>query len=215
VRVSELLRPTPPPTWRDRVQAAVAFVRSAPGPWAAAAAALVVAATLAFFLFHHSSSPPELRLPRAEAAPGPAPTTAEVLVHVAGAVARPGVVRVPGGARVTDAVAAAGGPAGDADHNQVNLAAKVADGDRVYVPRRGEPPPPIVGSGSPARAGPVDLNSAGPEQLDALPGVGPATARAIVEYRARHGRFRTLDELLSVPGIGPAKLGALKPLVRV
>jgi competence protein ComEA len=219
--VSELLRPPPPTTWRDRVEQIVGVVRSAPGPSAAAAVAVVAAAVLGFLLLHRSSPPPELRLPRAEAAPAAtATTTAEMLVHVAGAVARPGVVRVAGGGRVTDAVAAAGGPAADADLNQVNLAAKVGDGDRIYVPRRGEAPLPAPTAGpsagtASARAGPVDLNTAGPEQLDALPGVGPATAKAIVDYRTRHGRFRAVDDLLSVPGIGPAKLATLKPLVRV
>jgi len=220
--VSELLRPPPPTTWRDRVEQIVGVVRSAPGPSAAAAVAVVVAGVLAFLLVHRSAPPPELRLPRADAAPAAtATTTAEVVVHVAGAVARPGVVRLAGGGRVTDAVAAAGGPAADADLNQVNLAAKVGDGDRIYVPRRGEAPPPApsvgatAGASGSAHPSPVNLNTAGPEQLDALPGVGPATAKAIVDYRTRHGRFRAVDDLLSVPGIGPAKLATLKPLVRV
>ena len=173
------------------------------------------------FLFHHSQPRPELQLPRAEAAPAgsPSTTTGEMVVDVAGAVARAGVVRLAGAGRVTDAIAAAGGAAADADLNQINLAAKVADGDRVYVPRRGEAPPVAATTGAAtgsatASTGPVDLNNATPEQLDALPGVGPATAKAIVEYRTRHGRFRTVDDLLSVPGIGPAKLANLKPLVR-
>ena len=217
-RVADLLRPSPPTTWRDRVQTVVAVVRSAPGPSAAAAVALVVAAAVAFLLFHRSPPAPELHLPRADAAPAStATTTGEVVAHVAGAVIRPGIVRLAGPGRVDDAIAAAGGPAADADLNQVNLAAKIGDGDRIYVPRRGESPPPAAtgGAAAPAaRAGPVDLNGASPEQLDALPGVGPATAKAIVDYRTRHGRFRTVDDLLSVPGIGPAKLATLKPLVR-
>jgi len=199
------------------VETVVAVVRSAPGPSAAAAVAVVVAAALAFFLLHRSPPAPELHLPRADAAPAStATTTGEVVAHVAGAVVRPGIVRLAGAGRVDDAIAAAGGPAADADLNQVNLAAKVGDGDRIYVPRRGESPPPAPsgGAAAPARTGPVDLNSASPEQLDALPGVGPATAKAIVDYRTRHGRFRTVDDLLSVPGIGPTKLATLKPLVR-
>jgi competence protein ComEA len=138
-----------------------------------------------------------------------------LVVDVAGAVVRPGLVRLQPGARVADLVAAAGGPAPDADLDQVNLAARPADGDRVYVPRRGETPPPVASSGAPAsRAGPVDLNSATVEQLDALPGVGPATAQAILEFRRRHGRFRSVQDLLQVSGIGPAKLATLRPLVR-
>ena len=217
--MSDLLRPAPAATWRDHTETVLRFVRARPGASAAMAAAVVMAGVVSLFLFHHPQHRPELQLPRAEAAPAgsPSSTTGELVVDVAGAVARPGVVRLAGAGRVTDAIAAAGGPAADADLNQVNLAAKVGDGDRVYVPRRGEAPiPPVATGGTSAgpSSAPVDLNSATPEQLDALPGVGPATAKAIVQYRTQHGRFRTVDDLLSVPGIGPAKLANIKPLVR-
>jgi len=217
--VSDLLRPSPPATWRDRRDTVLAFVRAAPGTSVAIAAGVLVVVVMGFFLFHHPQPRPELQLPRADAAPvGATPTTTgEVIVDVAGAVARPGVVRLAGAGRVTDAIAAAGGPAPDADLNPVNLAAKIGDGDRIYVPRRGESSGAVpVGAGSTTAAstGPVDLNGATAEQLDALPGVGPATAKAIVDFRTRHGRFRTVDDLLSVPGIGPAKLANIKPLVR-
>jgi competence protein ComEA len=221
--VPELLRPTPPPTWRDRVQLVVNAARAAPAVSAVAAGAVLVVACMGFLLVRKSTPAPEIQLPRAQAAPAPAATatSADVIVHVAGAVVRPGLVKIAPGARMADALAAAGGPRPDADLDQVNLAAKVGDGDRVYVPRRGEAPPPTGGVGassngsSSAKTGPVDLNSAGPDELDGLPGVGPATAKAIVEYRTRHGRFKTIDDLLAVPGIGPAKLATLKPLVRV
>jgi competence protein ComEA len=198
----------------------IGAIRTAPAVSAVAAGAVVIAGALAFLLVHRSAPPPELRLPRAQAAPAPPVTAGDVVAHVAGAVLRPGVVKVPPAARVADAIAAAGGAARDADLDQVNLAAKVGDGDRVYVPRRGESPPPAAtasagAAGAGAKPGPVDLNTAGPEQLDALPGVGPATAKAIVDYRTRRGRFRAVDDLLAVPGIGPAKLATLKPLVRV
>jgi len=200
------------------VETAVALVRSAPRLSAALAVAVVIVGALGLVLFRRSPPAPAIQLPRVESAPASTPTTAgEVVVDVAGAVLRPGVVRLGGPGRVIDAVAAAGGAAPDADLNMVNLAAKVADGDRIYVPKRGESPPLLPSGGASATqtsSGPVDLNGASPEQLDALPGVGPATAKAIVEYRTRHGRFRTVDDLLSVPGIGPAKLAALKPLVR-
>jgi competence protein ComEA len=150
------------------------------------------------------------------------------VVHVAGAVAAPGLYRLGGDPRVADAIDAAGGVAADADLDAVNLAAKVADGERVYVPRRGEVPPAVAvgagggGGGSPgvggaggAPAGPVDLNSATAEQLESLPGVGPATAEAILGYRKEHGRFRSVDELLEVRGIGEAKLAAIRPKVQV
>lgn len=220
--MSELLRPTPPPTARERVQLVVTAMRAAPAVSAVAVGAVLVAAAMGFLLVRRSAPPPEVRLPRAQAAPAPAsvPAAVEAVAHVAGAVIRPGVVKVPPGGRIAEAVAAAGGPTREADLDQVNLAAKVGDGDRIYVPRRGEAPPPGPagaggGASSSAKPGPVDLNSAGPEQLDALPGVGPATANAIVEHRTRHGRFKTIDDLLAVPGIGPAKLATLKPLVRV
>jgi competence protein ComEA len=150
----------------------------------------------------------------------PAAPPVTVVVYVAGQVASPGVYAVASGGRVADAVLAAGGTSPEADVEQLNLAARVADGERIYVPRKGEaaplvgaaPAPPGAGA---APAGPVDLNTATAEQLEALPGVGPATSKAILAYRTSHGRFRSVTELLEVPGIGPAKLEALRPMVRV
>jgi competence protein ComEA len=134
------------------------------------------------------------------------------------------VYAVAAGSRVVDAVAAAGGPIAEADVDQLNLAARVSDGDRVQVPKRGEVvsgpvggSPGLGGGGGAAGAapGPVDLNRATASQLDALPGVGPATAAAILAWRDTNGRFRAVSELLEVRGIGPAKLEALRPLVKV
>lgn len=148
-----------------------------------------------------------------------------LIVYVAGAVQSPGVYQVPGNARVQQAVLAAGGPAADADLDAMNLAAFILDGDRVYVPHRGAAVPAVVGatsgaasagtsrSGQPAT--PIDLNRAAAEELDTLPGVGPATAAAIVAYRERSGPFASIDDLLKVPGIGPAKVEALRSLVKV
>ena len=215
--MSDLLRPSPPATFRERVDTVVQLVRSAPRVSAAVFAAVVVVAAVGFVVFHRPPPAPAIQLPRAESPAATATTIGEVVVDVAGAVGRPGVVRLGGPGRVIDAIAAAGGAAPDADLNQVNLAAKVGDGDRVYVPRHGESPPLASAASGTATAqtGPVDLNRATVEQLDALPGVGPATAKAIVDYRTRHGSFRAVDDLLSVQGIGPAKLTNLKPLVRV
>ncbi|MCU1355222.1 MAG: ComEA family DNA-binding protein [Acidimicrobiales bacterium] len=163
---------------------------------------------------------------------------ADLVVQASGAVARPGVYRLGATARVDDLVRKAGGLAADADRDRVNLAAPLTDGERVWVPRKGESePPPLVaggaapagsggggagasgsGSGSAGTTGPpqvVDLNTATAEQLDTLPGVGPATAQAILGYRAEHGRFGSVDELLEVRGIGDAKLEQLRPLVSV
>jgi competence protein ComEA len=161
---------------------------------------------------------------------GGASTTAtaptEVVVHVAGAVVSPGVRRLPPGSRVTDALDAAGGALPDADLPRVNLAAPLVDGQQVYVPRPGEEVPVAGGSGLPGGAGvagsggvvpgtPVDLNTATAEQLDTLPGVGPATAAAIIAHREQHGPFTSVDQLLDVRGIGEAKLEQLRDLVSV
>jgi competence protein ComEA len=144
-----------------------------------------------------------------------------IYVHVGGAVNRPGLYQVPDGARVYDAVRAAGGASEDADLDALNLAAKVKDGDKVLVPRKATPAELAAGAGPPGEASAgtggslVNLNSATEAQLDTLPGVGPSTAAKIVAYRSEHGGFRTVDELMEVPGIGPAKFAELKDLVTV
>ena len=147
-----------------------------------------------------------------------------VLVHVAGAVSHPGVYELAGGARVADAVTAAGGATIDADANSLNLAAPLVDGDRIEVPVVGADPPSgddsaghthatAPGSGPESPSGPVDLNEASASELEQLPGIGPATAAAIVEYREQTGPFGAVDDLLDVPGIGPAKLDAVRDAV--
>ena len=146
------------------------------------------------------------------------------VVHVAGAVRRPGVYRLPAGARVQDAVRRAGGARPGADVNAVNLAAKVADGQQVVVPKRagagGAAAPAGGGSSAGATAGaapagpPISLNSATAEQLDTLDGVGPATAQKIIAWRTQHGGFRSIADLGQVPGIGPKKLAAIKDRVQ-
>ena len=151
------------------------------------------------------------------AAPGPS-SPPVVLVHVAGAVVEPGVYELMGDARVRDAIVAAGGPTGAADWNALNLAATVADGVKVYVPVVGEEVPPSLTvvavpteMGQPM--GPIDVNVATAAELESLPGVGPATAAAIITERERNGPFVDVDDLDRVPGIGPAKLEALRGLV--
>ncbi len=139
---------------------------------------------------------------------------AELVVHVSGAVRTPGVYVLAETARVVDAVNAAGGALPDADLHQLNLAALVADGMQVRVPLQGEQLPPLETPGQEV-SGPVDLNRADTSQLEALPGVGPATAAAIVGFREKNGPFRTVEDLLDVPGIGPSKLAGLSELVIV
>jgi len=141
---------------------------------------------------------------------GPSP---KLVVHVAGAVRKPGLYRLSEGKRVADAVARAGGATAPADTAAINLAAPLADGMQVIVPRRLPAPP---GAAEPSAAGPagrVSLGSATVEQLDSLPGVGPVTAQKIVDYRAAHGGFRSVDDLDAIPGIGPARLEQLRELV--
>lgn len=194
---------------------------------------VTVAATVlgGWWLLRPAAPPTESMLPYASSpatAPagatttGPAATTTNpsqvVVVHVAGLVRAPGVYELAGGARVVDAVEAAGGPTGDADLAALNLAALLADGQRIYVPRFGETPPPVAGpdGGTPTASGPaapIDVNVASAAELDDLPGIGPATASAIVAHRDQHGPFASVDDLEAVRGIGPAKLDALRGLV--
>jgi competence protein ComEA len=147
-----------------------------------------------------------------------------LMIHVAGAVVSPGVYELNLSARVIDAVTAAGGPGADADLDGLNLAASLVDGERVYVPHIGEVDPAAVPSGGAAvpdaptdetPAGPVNVNTATAAELESLPGVGPATATAIVDERTRNGPFASVDDLERVPGIGPAKLAALRPQASV
>jgi competence protein ComEA len=153
----------------------------------------------------------------AQVLPSPAAiTTVEtrLVVDVVGAVRRPGLYRLAQGTRVADALARAGGLTPKADRTLVNLAAPLADGEQVIVPARvagavGSP----AGSSSAAPAGPVHLNVATLEQLDALPGVGPVTAQKILDYRDKHGAFGSVDELDAISGIGPARLDQLRDLV--
>jgi competence protein ComEA len=140
-----------------------------------------------------------------------APRSARLLVvDVAGAVRRPGLYRLATGTRIADAVAAAGGATRKADVSLVNLAAPLADGEQVVVPLRGGG---AAGAGAASPTAPLDLNTATAEQLDSLPGIGPATAQKILDYRQAHGAFHSVDELDAVPGIGPARIAQLKGLV--
>lgn len=146
---------------------------------------------------------------RAEARP-------RLVVHVVGAVMRPGLYRLEDGARIADAIRRAGGASKRADLSLVNLAAPISDGTQIVVPRRAPPAGAEPASGSPGAAptsGPVHLNTATVEQLDELPGVGPVTAQKIVDYREQRGAFSSVDDLDAIPGIGPARLEQLRELV--
>lgn len=161
---------------------------------------------------------------------GPAePAGGPVVVHVAGLVAKPGVVQVPAGSRVIDAIEAAGGATDEADLTPINLARVLADGEQVLVaaaPPPGAPPTVVGGSSQPSRAtaGPtagatpgalINLNTASVAELETLPGVGPTLAGRIVQWRDEHGGFSTVDELHEVAGIGEQRFGEIAPLVTV
>lgn len=201
----------------------------------ALATVLSVAIVYAAVIAPHAP-PPELTIPYATStstaiaegvstATSEAPAPSAITVHAAGAVRHPGVYVMDGGARVADVLAAAGGPLPVADLDRVNLAAPVADGVRVYVPAIGQDAPPsvVTGDAGPAPGGTssgdpgrmIDLNRASTAELETLPGVGPATASAIVEHRERNGPFVSVEDLLAVRGIGEVKLAALRDLVHV
>ena len=155
-----------------------------------------------------SSAAPTQPLPLSSPVPA-----AEVVVHVTGLVARPGLVRLPAGSRVADAIAEAGGVTQRRAADSVNLARVLADGEQVVVslaPAGGGAP-----LGAPVAPAVLDLNAATAESLDALPGIGPVIAARIVAWRATNGPFRTVDELGEVSGIGDSILTQLRPLVRV
>jgi competence protein ComEA len=184
-----------------------------------------------------TAEPAEPARPAQTVEPAPAASAArpepDLVIHVAGAVANPGVYHLPAGARISDAIAAAGGTVPDSAPEVLNLAARVADGDKIYVYTKQEQqqapaagPPPGArgatqgtaatrttasggGTGG-ANGGKVSVNTATAEQLDALPGVTPTVARAIVEYRTKNGAFKRFEDLEKVKGIGPATREKIK-----
>ncbi len=172
-------------------------------------AALVLLAGVAAAVtgwFGWRARPRELAVAPLRVAPSAA---AALVVDVAGAVRRPGIVRLPDGARVVDAIQAAGGLLPGATTAGINLARRLADGEQILV---GAGPPGSSGP-SGAVAGKLDLNLATVAQLDALPGLGPVLAERIVQWRTAHGRFASVDQLREVPGIGARTFDSLKDLV--
>jgi competence protein ComEA len=201
--------------------------------------ALLVMALVAGFVWYRMGVSSSTAEPSAPVEPAPGGSTAkpiaaattttparqDVTVHVAGAVVSPGVYELPGASRVIDAVEAAGGGAPEAELDRLNLASKLADGQRILVQRAGEPvvAPPVAGTVETGAAqgegsvatGPIDLNAATQLQLEALPGIGPTLAQAIIAERDRRGGFRSVNELRSVRGIGDQRFADLQPLVTV
>ena len=169
----------------------------------------------------------------APAIPG---TPAQICIHVAGKVSKPGLYNLKPGCRISDAIKAAGGPLANADMESINLAEILADGQQIYIAPKGEVPPPTKsvvrgGTSKPKHSetskegqapavekltpgkGTVNINSAGLNELQRLPGIGPALGQRIIDFRKEHGRFTSADQLDQVKGIGPKKLAKIKPLV--
>ena len=164
--------------------------------------------------------PAAAALPATDVVESPAPSARpEIVVHVVGAVRTPGVYRFSSGARVLDAVEAAGGLARDAEPARLNMARPLVDGEQVVVPRKGEVPPVVSASGAHGGAqgagGKLNINLASETELQSLPGIGPVLAKRIVDYRAAHGPFRSVRDLLKVQGIGQKKFESLEPQVTV
>lgn len=244
---SAVLRASPesPEPESDDGQAADRPARLDPGLSGARALAVVgVIAVLVAAGFLWVSRPRSAPAVRSETVPslagGPTPTSAAaapipatgvggargpgLVVHVSGKVRRPGVVSLPSGARVTDAISAAGGLRPGAGPGALNLARKVVDGEQIVVgsatpqppvPPAGAGPPSGSQAGAPAAGAPLDLNAATLDSFQQLPGVGPVLAQRIVDYRTRHGAFRSVEELQEVSGIGAKRYAELKDLVRV
>jgi competence protein ComEA len=199
------------------ILALVAVTVSASYAWRARSVATGVGATLARSPAVEAGLTPPALTP---GAPTPsASTDGVVVIDVAGRVRSPGVVRLPVGSRVVDALAAAGGVRGGVDLSGINLARVLTDGEQVVVGVEGGSPtsgPPPGGAPSGDSSGAVlDLNTATFEQLDTLPGVGPVLAQRIIDWRTAHGRFSAIEELQEVSGIGEARFADLAPRVRV
>ena len=191
--------------------------------WAVAAALVVIAGVR--MLGREDPAPAPVRIDGAARQGGSTGTAdaadrAGLYVHVAGAVRRPGLLRVASGARVAAAIARAGGPARGADLTAVNLAQPLEDGQQVVVPRHGGAGRAAGaaaapgGAGAPAGASTPSLATATLEQLDGLDGIGPTLAKRIIDYREAHGGFRSVDELREVDGIGEKRFAALRKALR-
>ncbi|WP_181958599.1 ComEA family DNA-binding protein [Nonomuraea diastatica] len=187
-----------------------------PGLRVLVAVGALAIAVAAFIVWRSQPSPAPLPPPTPVSSPAPSttPTAPKVTVHVAGKIRRPGVYLLPSGARVTDAVTAAGGVSRGASTDALNLARRLIDGEQIVVGA----PPGTVPQGSPITGpagGLIDLNTATPDQLEELPGVGEVLAARIAEFRTTHGGFTSIDQLREVSGIGPRTFDGIKPKVRV
>ncbi|MCX7977067.1 MAG: helix-hairpin-helix domain-containing protein [Bellilinea sp.] len=152
----------------------------------------------------------------------PTPTPQYIAIHITGQVANPGVYHLPPNSRVEDAIRAAGGLSNQANLDQINLAARLNDGQKLYIPSNSEdstitPSEPVSPSGDPTEMFPeiIDLNSATQQELESLPGIGPSKASEIIAYRQKVGRFVTIEEIQNVPGIGSVLFEKIRPYITV
>ncbi|HHS97126.1 MAG TPA: ComEA family DNA-binding protein [Chloroflexi bacterium] len=179
---------------------------------------LIAGGLIGFFTPHPQGPPVAVITPDPTATPLPTPTPLPLRVYVCGAVREPGVYRLPPGSLVEDAIRAAGGPTDEADLVRINLARELLDQQQVYVPSVSETTPyPTLSGGVAPTSTPsrIDLNTATAAELEALPHVGPALAQEIVAYREAYGPFRSVEDLLNVPGIGPSTLEEIRPWVEI
>ncbi len=183
----------------------------------AAVGLLIAAAGLIFALRWQAPAPIVIESPPPSMTPLPTATSGPMQVYISGAVAHPDVYTLPPDAIVRDAVEAAGGFTADADRDRINLAQHLSDGEHIHIPRLGEAPTPApqISEGTPLPSGPIDINTATQAELETLPGIGPALAQRIIEYREEHGPFASIEQIQNVSGIGPAKFEAIKDLITV
>lgn len=212
------------PSWRRRLLDLLEFRPRETVALGVLCIAIVAGAAFAYARSLPKPAPPSVASPipaaSGEASFGPAGAT--IFVHLAGAVLKPGVYELPAGARVIDGIQAAGGAAPNADASSINLARPLTDGERVYVPRRGEAPPEAAapgggsgGAGTGDASRKVNINTATVSQLEELPGIGEVIAQRIVDYRTQHGPFKTVRDLLKVEGIGEKKFESIEDHVTV
>ncbi|SDR02294.1 competence protein ComEA [Thermostaphylospora chromogena] len=218
-----------PGGWREALaDRAAMFELPPPGLRLLLLIALVAALVGGYYAWRSRPAAEPVSPPPAASPPSPppapessaSPPAPEVTVHVTGKVRKPGVVTLPGGSRVTDAIEAAGGVKGKARTGSLNLARRLVDGEQIVVGGPGggavaAPPDAAAASGPGLGPEAIDLNTATVEQLDTLPGVGEVLARRIVDYRTTHGGFRDVAQLREVPGIGEARYAELRDRVRV
>jgi competence protein ComEA len=167
----------------------------------------------AVFFLRYSQGPPNQPIIITAPTSVPTPTVAPLVVYVSGAVANPGVYSLPDGSRVADALNAAGGATAEADLSRINLAKHVSDAEQVHIPKIGEAAPTQAAPGVPS--GKININTATAAELDQLPGIGPALAQRIIDYRTQNGPFKTIEDLKKVKGIGDALFEQIKDRITV